>query len=147
SQPVVRANADWQVYERNRPLYGRSWAAWHTVEGPCVVYHENHYYCFYSGGNWQTHDYGVSYAVASHPLGPWTHAPESEPVVLRQKPGEVLGPGHNSYSVAPDGRTELLVYHAWDVARTARRMCLDRLVWTTAGPRCLGPTTTLQTLG
>lgn len=146
SQPVLRANADWQIYERNRALYGRQWTAWHTVEGPCVVTHDGRYFCFYSGGNWQTHDYGVSYAVADHPLGPWTHAIESEPIVLRQRAGEVLGPGHNSYTVAPDGRTELLVYHAWDVARTARRMCIDRLVWTKDGPRCIGPTTTPRSL-
>jgi beta-xylosidase len=139
-RPVLRANADWQIYERNRSLYGRQWAAWHTVEGPCVVAHEGRYYCFYSGGNWQTQDYGVSFAVADHPLGPWRHADESGPMVLRQKPPEVFGPGHNSYIVAPDGRTELLVYHAWDVARSARRMCIDPIVWTKAGPRCLGPT-------
>lgn len=147
SRPVLRANADWQIYERDRSLYGRQWTAWHTVEGPCVVYHDGRYYCFYSGGNWQTHEYGVSYAVADHPLGPWQHAPEAGPVVLRQRAGEVLGPGHNSYTVAPDGRTELLVYHAWDPPRTARRMCIDRLTWTKEGPRCLGPTTTAQMLG
>lgn len=147
SRPVLRANADWQIYERNRALYGRQWTAWHTVEGPCVVAHEARYYCFYSGGNWQTHEYGVSYAVADHPLGPWQHAAETGPVVLRQREGEVLGPGHNSWIVAPDGRTELLVYHAWDPARTARRMCIDPLVWTPAGPRCSGPSTTEQTLG
>lgn len=146
SRPVLRANADWQIYERNRTLYGRQWAAWHTVEGPCVVSHAGRYYCFYSGGNWQTHEYGVSYAVADNPLGPWQHAPDPGPIVLRQRPGEVLGPGHNSHAVAPDG-TEFLVYHAWDPQRTARRMCLDRLVWTDQGPRCLGPTTTRQTVG
>lgn len=145
-QVVIRANADWQVYERDRLLYGRRWAAWHTVEGPCVVAHAGRYYCFYSGGNWQTHDYGVSYAVADHPLGPWQHAPDAEPIVLRQSPPDILGPGHNSYTIAPDGRTELLVYHAWDAAKTARRMCIDRLVWTEHGPRCLGPTRTEQSI-
>jgi hypothetical protein len=142
---VLQANADWQIYERERWLYERRWSAWHTVEGPCVVAHEGRYYCFYSGGNWQTHDYGVSYAVADHPLGPWTHAPEEGPVVLRQR-GAVLGPGHNSHVLGPDGRTEFLVYHAWDSARTLRRMCLDPLVWTTAGPRCHGPTTSPQVI-
>lgn len=141
SRPVVRANAEWQVYERNRPLYGREWSAWHTVEGPCVVAHEGRYFCFYSGGNWQTEDYGVSYAVAEHPYGPWHHASDGGPIVLRQRNGEVLGPGHNSYIIGPDG-TELLVYHAWDPARTARRMCIDPLQWTPAGPRCIGPSTT-----
>ncbi len=140
---VLRANADWQIYERDRELYGRRWKAWHTVEGPCVVAHDGRYYCFYSGGNWQTRDYGVSFAVAEHPLGPWTHAPGIGPVVLRERPPDMLGPGHNSYVVAPDG-TELLVYHAWDAQRSARRMCMDRLVWTQDGPRCLGPTTDPQ---
>jgi GH43 family beta-xylosidase len=138
TRTVLRANADWQIYERNRTLYGRLWPAWHTVEGPCVVVHQGRYYCFYSGGNWQTPDYGVSYAVADHPLGPWQHAPGMGPVVLQQRAGELLGPGHNSYTVAPDG-TEVLVYHAWDSARTARRMFIDRLAWTPAGPRCVGP--------
>ncbi len=145
-QPMLRANADWHIYERDRSLYGRQWTAWHTVEGPCVVVHDDRYYCFYSGGNWQTQDYGVSYAVADHPLGPWKHAPEPGPIVLRQRGGDLVGPGHNSYTVAPDGRTELLVYHAWDSARTARRMCIDRLIWTKDGPQCLGPTTTGQTI-
>ena len=145
SQEVLRANADWQIYERNRALYGQQWAAWHTVEGPCVVEHDGRYYCFYSGGNWQTREYGVSFAVADHPLGPWQHASETGPIVLREKPGEVLGPGHNSHVVTPDG-IDLLVYHAWDPARRARRMCIDQLVWTPAGPRCLGPTTTPQVI-
>jgi beta-xylosidase len=144
TREVLRANADWQIYERDRWLYGRRWPAWHTVEGPCVVAHDGRYYCFYSGGNWQTSEYGVSYAVADHPLGPWRHPAEAAPLVLRERPGEALGPGHNSTIVAPDGKTELLVYHAWDRARTARRMCIDRLVWTPEGPRCLGPTTTEQ---
>lgn len=141
SKPVLRANADWQIYERDRTLYGKKWEAWHTVEGPCVVEHEGRYYCFYSGGNWQTHDYGVSYAVADHPLGPWQHAEQAEPVVLRQRPGGLLGPGHNSYTVAPDGRTGVIVYHAWDQNRTARRMCIDAITWGPNGPRCEGPTT------
>ena len=80
----------------------------------------------------------MSYAVADHPLGPWEHAAENQPVILRERPPSVLGPGHNSYAVAPDG-TEVLVYHAWDAKRSARRMCLDPLVWTDDGPRCAGP--------
>lgn len=143
---VTRANADWQIYQRCRELYGRTWEAWHTVEGPCVVFHHDRYYCFYSGGNWQTHDYGVSYAMASHPLGPWVHSECTGPVVLSQRPGEVLGPGHNSYILGPDEETEFLVYHAWDPARVARRMSIDRLRWTEHGPRCDGPTLTDQLL-
>lgn len=147
SRPAVRASANWQIYERNRFIYGRRWDAWHTVEGPCVVAHEGRYYCFYSGGNWQTEHYGVSVAVADHPLGPWHEADTARgPKVLHQVSERVLGPGHNSVTLAPDGRTPLIVYHAWDLRQTGRRLCIDPLEWTPEGPRCPGPSTTRQTL-
>lgn len=38
------------------------------------------------------------------------------------------------------------VYHAWDVAKTARRIYIDPLRWTEAGPQCAGPTTDEQTI-
>jgi beta-xylosidase len=149
---VLRAGSDWQVYERNRPLYGKVWSAWHTVEGPFVWAHRDaatgktRYYCFYSGGNWQTPAYGVGYGVADSPLGPYRDEWNVEgPAVLRGLEGKVLGPGHNSVAVAPDG-VEYLVYHGWEPGRTARRMFIDPLFWEpdAAGgpprPRCAGPT-------
>lgn len=144
---VVRAKGDWQIYERNRHWYNRTWDAWHTVEGPCVVEHGGRYYCLYSGGCWQGPDYGVGFAVADHPLGPYTDEwGHLGPRVLRGIPGKVLGPGHNSVVVGPDERTEFVVYHAWDPAQTARRLCIDPLEWTDEGPRCAGPSTAPQTL-
>ena len=144
---VIRANADWQIYERNRTWYDRVWEAWHTVEGPFVLERGGKYYCLYSGGCWQGPDYGVSYGVADHPLGPycdeWSH---SGPAVLKGIPDRVLGPGHNSVITGPDGVTQFIVYHAWDAAKTARRMCIDPLVWGPHGPRCAGPSTSDQLL-
>lgn len=143
---VLRASADWQIFERNRSIYGKQWNAWHTVEGPFVVEHDGRYYCFYSGGAWHSPEYGVSYGVADNVLGPYRDEwSRSGPSVLRGIPGTVLGPGHNSVARAPDGRL-FMVYHAWDVERTARRMCIDPLAWTTDGPRCLGPTFEPQTI-
>jgi beta-xylosidase len=142
---VLRASADWQVYERNRHLYGRTWDAWHTVEGPCVMVHDGRYYCLYSGGAWYTDAYGVGYGVADHVLGPYTDEWASTgPSVLRGIPGTVLGPGHTSIARGPDDQTEFLIYHAWDTAQSARRFCMDRLLWTPDGPRCVGPTTEPQ---
>jgi hypothetical protein len=37
-----------------------------------------------------------------------------------------------------------IVYHAWDPERTARRMCIDRLVWGADGPERSGPSTEPQ---
>ena len=139
---VLRASQDWQLYQAGRPMYEAVYD-WYTLEGPFVVQRQGQYYLFYSGGAWPEATYGVSYAVADHPLGPWREPEGSGPQVLKTIPGQVIGPGHNSVVRAPDGE-DVLVYHAWDVAQTARRMCLDRLHWTPDGPRTDAPTWTPQ---
>lgn len=143
---VLRARHDWQRFLANRPMYGGIYD-WHTLEGPCVRKHDGHYYCFYSGGRWETDSYGVDYGVADRVLGPYSDAGNAAgPRVLRSIPGYVLGPGHNSIAVGPDGQSEYLVYHAWDTGMQARRMCIDLLRWTPDGPRCPGPTWTPQAI-
>jgi len=144
--PILKPSADWHIYARDRTHYGQHWPAWHTVEGPCVALRSDLYYCFYSGGAWHSDGYGVSYGVAAHPLGPYADDWSMDgPAVLRTGINGAVGPGHNSLVTGPDGQTDFLVYHAWDAARTTRRMCIDPLFWTPDGPRCVGPTTTPQT--
>jgi beta-xylosidase len=142
-QTVVRACAAWQVYEKNRDYKGRVWPAWHCVEGPSVIYHDGRYYCFYSGGAWHGPNYGVGFAVAEHPLGPWRDDfAANGPTVLKGIPGKVVGPGHNSVVLGLDDRTWFMVYHAWDANHTARRMCIDPIHWTKDGhPKVDGPST------
>ena len=137
---VLRARSEWQRFQKDRLMYGRSWD-WHTLEGPFVRKHEGHYYCFYSGGRWETESYGVDYGVSLNVMGPYSDmGNEAGPRVLRTVPGHVIGPGHNSIAVGPDGQTEYIVYHAWDKEMKARQMYIDRLFWTHDGPRCEGPT-------
>jgi GH43 family beta-xylosidase len=143
-QVVLRARHDWQRFQANRTMYGRPYD-WHTLEGPCVRRQGGLYYCFYSGGCFENETYGVDYGVASHALGPYSGAGcEGGARVLRTVANRVIGPGHQSIVPGPDRATEYLVYHAWDPAMTARRMCLDQLLWTPEGPRCAGPTWTPQ---
>lgn len=137
---ILRARFDWQRFLASRPMYGHVWD-WHTLEGPFVRKHEGRYYCFYSGGRWETENYGVDYGVASHILGPYSdEGSQNGPRVLRTIPNHVIGPGHNSITVGPDGETEFILYHAWDTAMKTRQMFVDHLVWTQDGPRCEGPT-------
>jgi len=150
SAPVVvnRASSDWHIYEKNRNYKGKLWEAWHTVEGPFVVFHDNRYWCFYSGGRWSGEGYGVGFAVADDPMGPWKDDfAANGPVVLKGIPGQVIGPGHNSVTIAPDGHGDVMVYHAWDKNLTMRRMCIDPLIWTPEGPRCNGPSTGPRVFG
>ncbi|HYZ04099.1 MAG TPA: glycoside hydrolase family 43 protein [Rubrobacter sp.] len=137
---VVRPHADWQLYERQREWYGRVWD-WYTVEGAFVRKHDGRYYCLYSGGAWREPNYGVSYVLADHPMGPF--APEADAEgsgILRTSPGRVVGPGHASVVLAPDNVHEYLVYHAWDPGHTSRQMRIDPLNWGEGGPCSTGPT-------
>jgi beta-xylosidase len=137
---VLRARCDWQRFQANRPMYGKEWD-WHTLEGPFVRKHEGRYYCFYSGGRWETENYGVDYGIAEQVMGPYSDAGnENGPRVLHTVPHQVLGPGHNSIIAGPDHQTDYIVYHAWDKEMKARQMFIDKLVWTPDGPRCEGPT-------
>ncbi len=132
---VLRAVADWQIYERDRDLYDRKWEAWHTVEAPAVVFRDGKYWLFYSGGNWQTPGYGVGCAVADDVLGPYRDERGKEgAAVIRTIPGELIGPGHNSLALAPDGETWFNFYHSWNPERTKRQICMDPLVWPEEGP-------------
>jgi GH43 family beta-xylosidase len=135
---ILRATGDWQRYQADRAMYDGVYD-WHTLEGPFVVRRQGRLWLFYSGGAWTGPGYGVSYAVADHPLGPWTE-PGPGPVLMRSRPGEAEGPGHNSLVTGPDGQ-DYLIYHAWDRAHTARRMAVDRLEWGPDGPRTEAPTT------
>ena len=142
ARTIVRASADWQLFAHDRQMYGHTYD-WHTVEGAHVVKRFGRYWCLYSGGAWDGPTYGVSWAVADSPLGPFTDAGTGGPALLRTRPGEVLGPGHNSLVTTPEG-ADYIVYHAWDPAQTARRMFIDRLEWTPHGPTTDGPTITPQ---
>jgi arabinan endo-1,5-alpha-L-arabinosidase len=141
---VVRARYPWTLFEAHRRMdvYDATFD-WHTIEGPCVVKHDHRYYCFYSGSNYRTDRYGVDYVVADYPLGPYTDQGD-HPRVLQSIPGEVRGPGHHSIVTGPDGRSQYIIYHTWDPEMKVRQMCIDRLVWTPDGPRCIGPTYTPQ---
>ncbi len=137
---VVRPHAEWQLYERQREWHGRVWD-WYTVEGPFVRKHDGRYYCFYSGGAWKEPNYGVSYAVADHPMGPFVSTPGADgPKLLRTRPGQVIGPGHASVVHGPDNIHEYIVYHAWDPQHSKRFMRIDRLDWSVEGPSSPAPT-------
>lgn len=143
---VLRPRHPWTLYEADRRMnvYDRTFD-WHTIEGAYVRRHGGRYYCFYSGSNWQTPNYGLDYAVADHVTGPYT-GEGREARVLRGIPGRVRGPGHHSIVTGPDGR-DWALYHAWNQEMTVRQLCIDPLVWDAAGPRVAGPTYTPQAMG
>jgi beta-xylosidase len=133
--PVLAPNADWQIYQRDRPMYGATYD-WHTLEGPSVVRRAGRYWLTYSGGSWQGPGYGVSWASAPAPLGPWAPAPDDAPRLLETR-GDLRGPGHNSLTVGPDGE-DVIAFHAWDADFERRELHLAGISFSEQGPR-LGP--------
>ena len=82
---VLRASADWQIYQRDREIYGGT-HDWHTLEGPAVVDDgSGGIILLYSGGNWQTPGYGVAVATAPGPEGPWREDPDAQPVLTQRE--------------------------------------------------------------
>jgi len=131
---VARARFDWQRFLSNRIMYGSRFD-WHTIEGPCTRKRLGRYWCLFSTGRWENETYGVDWAVSDSMDGPWTFTNDTGGArLLRTTPGAILGPGHNSLAIAPDG-TEMIVYHAWDAEMTARRMFVHPIEWTDDGPR------------
>lgn len=124
---ILAPDADWQIYERGRSMYGRV-LDWHTLEGPTVVRRDDGYHLFFSGGSWEGPGYGVSVATAPAPLGPWQHRAMDAPDVLSTALTGLLGPGHNSVLQRP-GSSDLIAFHAWNTERTARQMYVSELRW------------------
>lgn len=130
---VARATHDWQLFQANRPMYGRVFD-WHTLEGPSVVIREGKYYCFYSGGNWQNSTYGVDYVVADHIMGPYQDDNDTGHARVLRTNEDLKGPGHNSLFYDKEGNL-LIAFHAWTDG--ARRFYIGRIEWTSEGPRCV----------
>ncbi|MFC4555480.1 glycoside hydrolase family 43 protein [Georgenia faecalis] len=83
------------------------------------------YYLLYSANNWENEHYGVGYATAPSPLGPWTkHA--GNPVLAQDPTLPMTGTGHGSVTYSPDG-TEAYYVHHGRPAEGPRKLYTSRL--------------------
>ncbi len=77
-------------------------------EGAFVTKHNGIYYMIYSGNGYGSPYYGIGFATASSPLGPWTKY-DKNPVL--QKPANLIGSGHSTLFRDKRGRLKI-VFHA-----------------------------------
>jgi hypothetical protein len=114
--------------EKAVDAYDGPWIA-DFVEGAYMIKHEGTYYLLYSSGVLHDGTYNVRYAMAEHPLGPFT-TPANH-VILRSNADQTTkGPGHNSV-LAFQGK-HYIVYHQHnqpheDGGGVFRQTCADRL--------------------
>ena len=121
----------------NKRWEGNRDGTWYWNEGPCVLKRRGMYYQMYSGGFFADDTYGVGFATAPAPRGPWTKY-HANPILKSGR--EVRGPGHHSVVTGPDGATPWVVYHGYVPGQKGRKVFIDRLFW--AGDRLViaGPT-------
>ncbi|HYH54998.1 MAG TPA: glycoside hydrolase family 43 protein, partial [Anseongella sp.] len=77
-------------------------------EGPYVMERSGRYYMFYSGNGYTSQHYGVGFATADNPTGPWEKYP-GNPIL--QSPDTLRGVGHGAFFEDASGKLQY-VYHA-----------------------------------
>lgn len=86
---------------------------WETVwprvnEGAFVTEYEGTYYLTYSANSYESPFYGIGFATACHPMGPWKKY-EGNPIF--QKPGSLVGVGHSALFTDKEGKLRM-VFHS-----------------------------------
>jgi hypothetical protein len=117
-----------------------------TVENPAMMFHNGVYYLLYSGGDWRG-AYGMGYATASSPTGPFTQSPNNP--ILSQTRGVLGAGGGDAPVIGPHGGT-WMVYHGRAGSFTnPRTLRIDPFSWRAQStgpdvPVIDGPTDTPQ---
>lgn len=141
-EPVLctQASQAWELPEKGRSR---------CTEGAFVFKRNGTYYMTFSANHYAEPFYGIGYATAATPLGPWTQSPDN-PLVERKPEIGVSGPGHNCVIPSPDGKELFMVYHTHaDPERPSGRrvVYMDRLeVGDNGRLRLIGPTRSPQPL-
>ena len=68
------------------------------------------YYLTYSANNWENQYYGVGYATATNPLGPWKKY-AGNPILAKDAALPMYSTGHGSIAYSPDGAQSYYVHH------------------------------------
>lgn len=103
----------------------------HVTEGPFMLKRGGIYYLMYSGTGADSPNYGIGYATARSPVGPFTKHP-GNPIARRG--GRVLGPGHHSVVEGPDGKLWLVYHQKWGEETSFKRfLAIDPLWFDEAG--------------
>ncbi len=94
-------------------------------EGSVMFKNGSRYFISYSNSACQS--YNVQYAVASSPVGPFTHVNGS--IVGRDNAKSILGPGHNS--ILQYGNNWYIFYHRqhYQYVDVKRQVCVDQITF------------------
>jgi hypothetical protein len=87
---------------------------------------EDVYYLTYSANNFENTRYGVGYATASSPLGPWKKY-AGNPILQQDPTLPMYSTGHGSLAFSPDGSEAYYVHHGRSTPTSARKLYTERM--------------------
>ena len=110
----------------NQPTEAWEKVSGHVTEGPFMLKRNGVYYLMYSGTGADSPNYGIGYATAKSPLGPFAKHP-GNPIV--QRGGKVLGPGHHCVIEGPDQKLWNVYHQKWDDKTNFNRFLAIDPIW------------------
>ena len=96
----VKAEETWEL------LQGK------VTEGPSLLKKNGTYYLIYSANHFENKGYGVGYATATSPLGPWTKYGEN-PILQGDVATGLVGTGHGAPFECTDGSWKYVFHAHW----------------------------------
>lgn len=82
-----------------------------VAEGPSVMKKNGVYYLIYSANHFESRNYGVGYATAISPMGPWKKY-EGNPIL--QRADGLVGTGHGAPFCDKDGNWKYIFHAHWN---------------------------------
>ena len=111
-------------------------------EGPVVLKRNGKIFIVYSASHFTT-EYCLGLLSAdenSDILNPLSWSKKSEPIMTKSERNKVFAPGHNSFTVSPDGTEDWIVFHAFDIPPTeggkVRNARIQKFDWNEDGTPC-----------
>lgn len=100
----------------SKPTYDWEKIVYEVNEGPAVLVRNGKIFITYSAST-TDHRYAMGMLWANEDadlLDPASWSKSEKPVFYTNDEAKRFGPGHNSFTIAEDGKTDLMVYHARD---------------------------------
>lgn len=98
----------------------------HVTEGPFMLKRNGVYYLMFSGTGADSPNYGIGYATAKSPLGPFKKFAGNP---IAQRDGKVLGPGHHCVTEGPAKKLWLVYHQKGDDGKNFRRFLAIDPMW------------------